>query len=97
MLAMARALVGQPRLLLLDEPTAALSVSVANHLFQMIRQIGAEGVAVLLVEQNVAGALEVSDRAYVLVNGEVVAQGPASEITQHGEVVNRVFGRSQRF
>lgn len=96
MLAMARALMGQPRLLLLDEPTAALSVSIAGQLFEMIRVIGAEGISVVLVEQNAAGALEVSDRACVLVNGQVLAAGPSQEIAQDREVVERVFGRSHR-
>lgn len=96
MLAMARALVGQPRVLLLDEPTAALSVKVADELFRIITDLASEGISVVLVEQNTAGALAVSDRAYVLAHGEVLAAGPSDEIASNEEVVNRVFGRSHR-
>lgn len=96
MLAVARALLGRPQLLLLDEPTAALSVALASQVLEMIRYISAEGISVVLVEQNTAAALEICHRAYVLVNGQVLAAGPADEIAQNGEVVARVFGRSHR-
>ncbi|HYU14777.1 MAG TPA: ABC transporter ATP-binding protein, partial [Candidatus Acidoferrum sp.] len=71
MLAIGRALMSEPHLLLLDEPSTGLAPLVVEHLFQVIRQLGAEGVTTLLVEQNAHLALEVSDRAYVLERGRV--------------------------
>ncbi len=73
MVAIARALMAQPRLLLLDEPSLGLSPLVVRTMFEMIERIHAEGVAILLVEQNVALALGVASRAYVLEEGSIVA------------------------
>jgi branched-chain amino acid transport system ATP-binding protein len=75
MLAIGRALMAQPRLLLLDEPSLGLAPSVVLEMFEVIREINRRGVAVLLVEQNVAMALEVATRAYVLEEGRIVAEG----------------------
>jgi branched-chain amino acid transport system ATP-binding protein len=83
MLAIGRALMARPSLLLLDEPSLGLAPVIVAELFRAIRRINAAGVAVLLVEQNVAAALELAHRAYVLEEGRIVAQGrPAKLLSQ---------------
>src|SRR6185369_1784788 len=71
----ARALMARPRVLLLDEPSLGLAPVIVLELFKIIRRVNAEGVAVLLVEQNVAMALDIATRAYVLEQGRIVAEG----------------------
>ena len=80
MLAIARALMTRPRLLLLDEPSLGLAPRLVREIFRVVRTINADGVAVLLVEQNARAALAVAARGYVLESGRVVASGPASEL-----------------
>ncbi len=75
MLAIARALMGEPRLLLLDEPSLGLAPLVTGLIFDTIRELRAEGVTILLVEQNAKQALRLADRAYVLETGEIVLEG----------------------
>ena len=75
MLAIGRALMGKPRLLLLDEPSMGLAPLIVKQIFDIIREINAEGVTVLLVEQNAAQALALADRGYVLETGEIVLTG----------------------
>jgi branched-chain amino acid transport system ATP-binding protein len=80
MLAIARALMSRPRLLLLDEPSMGLAPLMVEKIFQVIRAIASEGVTLLLVEQNARLALEVSHRGYVLEGGLVAVSGPAAEL-----------------
>jgi branched-chain amino acid transport system ATP-binding protein len=80
MLAIGRGLMAEPRLLILDEPSLGLSPLLVEELFALIKTINAEGIALLLVEQNVVQSLEVARRAYILDNGRFVLQGSAAEI-----------------
>jgi branched-chain amino acid transport system ATP-binding protein len=80
MLAIGRALMGKPRLLLLDEPSMGLAPLIVRQIFEIIREINASGVTVLLVEQNAAQALALADRGYVLQTGELVLDGTGSEL-----------------
>ena len=80
MLATGRGLMAEPKLLILDEPSLGLSPLMVDEMFAMIRRISAEGVTVLLVEQNVVQSLDVAHRAYVLENGEFALSGPAREL-----------------
>ncbi|MCL6581780.1 MAG: ABC transporter ATP-binding protein [Firmicutes bacterium] len=80
MLAMGRALMARPRLLLLDEPSMGLSPILVEEIFAIIRDINAAGTTVLLVEQNAAMALSIADRAYVLETGRILFQGTAEEV-----------------
>ena len=80
MLAIGRALMGKPRLLLLDEPSMGLAPMVVAQIFNIVREINESGVTVLLVEQNAAQALALADRGYVLETGDLVLQGTGSEL-----------------
>ncbi|HJQ42087.1 MAG TPA: ABC transporter ATP-binding protein [Jatrophihabitantaceae bacterium] len=80
MLAIGRALMGKPRLLLLDEPSMGLAPMVVAQIFQIVREINETGVTVLLVEQNAAQALALADRGYVLETGEIVLSGTGQEL-----------------
>ncbi|MGI8760516.1 MAG: ABC transporter ATP-binding protein [Jatrophihabitantaceae bacterium] len=80
MLAIARALMGKPRLLLLDEPSMGLAPLIVAQIFDIVREINSSGVTVLLVEQNAAQALTLADRGYVLETGEIVLEGTGSEL-----------------
>jgi len=80
MLAIGRALMGKPRLLLLDEPSMGLAPMIVSQIFDIVREINQSGVTVLLVEQNAAQALSLADRGYVLETGEIVLQGTGEEL-----------------
>jgi branched-chain amino acid transport system ATP-binding protein len=90
MLAIARAMVGRPELLMLDEPSLGLAPLVVNQIFEIVRQLKGDGVTILLVEQNAKKALQVADRAYVLETGQVTLEGPADELLA-GEAVQRAY------
>lgn len=92
MVAIARALMALPRLLLLDEPSLGLSPLIVHDLFAAIRRINAAGTSVLLVEQNVAMAMEVSQRAYVLEEGRMVAEGTPRELLARSEIARAYLG-----
>ena len=90
MLAIARALMSEPRLLLLDEPSLGLSPILVQQIFEIIREISAQGTTVLLVEQNALQALSVAHRGYVLQTGEVVLTGPAAMLIAD-EMVRKAY------
>ncbi len=92
MLAIGRGLMGEPRLLILDEPSLGLSPLLVEELFALIARIAADGLAVMLVEQNVVQSLELARRAYVLANGAVVLSGPASELMRDPELEKTYLG-----
>jgi branched-chain amino acid transport system ATP-binding protein len=92
MLAIGRALMARPRLLLLDEPSLGLAPVVIDEVFDALQRIGAQGVSILLVEQDVERALGLAARAYLLVEGRVAAQGPSSELRDSALVRTAVLG-----
>ena len=92
MLAIGRALMAQPRLLLLDEPSLGLAPAVVLAVFDVIREINAGGVAVLLVEQNAALALELAARAYVLEEGRIAAEGRPAELLARPHIRRAYLG-----
>jgi branched-chain amino acid transport system ATP-binding protein len=92
MVAIGRALMARPRLLLLDEPSLGLSPLIVGEVFNAIRRVNAEGTAVLLVEQNVSMALRVADRAYVLEEGRMVAEGTPDSLLQRDEIRRAYLG-----
>ncbi len=92
MVAIARALMARPKLLLLDEPSLGLAPAIVYDVFAAIRRINDDGMSVLLVEQNVALAMEISDRAYVLEEGRVVADGAPDELLARPEIQRAYLG-----
>src|SRR5215212_883972 len=92
MLALGRGLMALPRLLLLDEPSLGLAPAIVLELFRIIREVNARGVAVLLVEQNVAAALEIAHRAYVLEEGRIVAEGEPRELMSQPHIQKAYLG-----
>ncbi|KUO82301.1 MAG: ABC transporter ATP-binding protein [Pyrobaculum sp. JCHS_4] len=91
MLAIARALMSRPKVLLIDEPSAGLAPKIVSDLFQTVKQLKEE-MSVLLVEQNVAAALEISDYSYVLENGRIVLQGRPEELAANEHVKKAYLG-----
>ena len=92
MLAVGRALMAKPQLLMLDEPSLGLAPLITKEIYQIIVRLRQTGVAILLVEQNARAALQVADHAYVLELGEVVLSGPASEVAHDQKVIDTYLG-----
>ena len=92
MLAIGRALVGRPRLIMLDEPSLGLSPLFVSRLFDLIVELNRSGIGILLVEQNTTMALDVASRGYVLELGTVVLEGPASDLAQNTALTDAYLG-----
>ncbi len=92
MLAIGRALMGAPRLLLLDEPSMGLAPLFVEEIFAIIASLKADGTTILLVEQNASAALDVADRAYVLETGRIVLSGPAAQVAADPAVAAAYLG-----
>ncbi len=92
MLAMGRALMSAPRLLMMDEPSMGLSPILVSEIFSIIREIKRRGVTVLLVEQNARMALSIADRAYVMETGRIAMTGPAAELLDNDQVRRAYLG-----
>jgi branched-chain amino acid transport system ATP-binding protein len=93
MLAIGRALMARPRVLLLDEPSAGLAPVVVTQLVAAIRSLHARGLSILLVEQNVGVAAALARRAHVLLNGEIAVSGPAADLLRNPDVLASYLGR----
>ena len=92
MLAIGRALMCEPKLLLLDEPSLGLAPMIVEQVFQLIAKLRNQGVTIFLVEQNVAGALKIADRAYLMASGKIVQSGTAAEMRTSGEMTKNFMG-----
>ena len=96
MLALGRALMAKPRLLMLDEPSLGLAPLIVREIFHIIADLRRTGVSILLVEQNARAALQVADYGYVLENGEITVEGPARALAQNPRVIETYLGLSKR-
>jgi branched-chain amino acid transport system ATP-binding protein len=96
MLAVGRALMAKPRLLMLDEPSLGLAPRIVREIFHIIVELKRRGVSILLVEQNARAALQIADHAYVLETGEVVLDGPASALVNDPRVIESYLGLGQK-
>jgi branched-chain amino acid transport system ATP-binding protein len=92
MLAIARGLMSQPKLLLLDEPSLGLAPLLVNSIFRIIKDLRKRGIPILLVEQNVAAALKIADRAYIMETGKIVLDGRAGTLLGDDEIRRRYLG-----
>ena len=92
MLAMSRALMSRPKLMMLDEPSMGLAPILIDQIFEIIKQLHKDGTTILLVEQNASKALEIADRAYVLETGKVTLSGTGKELAQSDEVKKAYLG-----
>ena len=92
MLAISRALMGEPKLLMLDEPSLGLAPKIVGEVFEIIQRLRAEGITILLVEQNAFAALKISDKAYVLENGKIVMNGIARDMIGDDTIRKKYHG-----
>ncbi|CAJ5533470.1 hydrophobic amino acid ABC transporter ATP-binding protein [Burkholderia pseudomallei] len=96
MLAVGRALMGKPDLLMLDEPSLGLAPLIVKEIFHIISALRGTGVATLLIEQNARAALQISDYGYVLETGEIALEGPAGELAQNPQVIETYLGLARK-
>ena len=92
MLAMGRALMSKPKIILMDEPSMGLSPILVNEIFDIIRAVSESGTTVLLVEQNAKKALAIADRAYVLETGKIVLEGNAKDLLEDDSIKKAYLG-----
>ena len=92
MVAIGRGLMSQPRLLMLDEPSLGLAPRLVDEMFDLIKQLNREGIAILLVEQNVVQSLEIADVAHVMEHGELALSGPAASLAKDGALAKAYLG-----
>ena len=95
MLAMGRALMSRPQMVMMDEPSTGLAPLIVKEIFQIIVRLRDEGNTVLLVEQNAKAALAIADRGYVLETGKVILQGPADDLMNNQDVQRAYLGREK--
>lgn len=96
MLAISRALMSRPQLLVLDEPSMGLAPLIIKEIFNIIDELHKEGRTILLIEQNARAALQIADRGYVLETGKVVLEGEGSTLLEHREVKRAYLGKGAR-
>ncbi len=96
MLSIARPLLLNPRLMLLDEPSQGLAPLIVREVMQVVRRMREEGLSVLLIEQNAPLSLSIADRAYILDDGKVVYSGKAADLAQDTELVNKLAGAGSK-
>ena len=96
MLAIGRALVAQPKLLLLDEPSMGLAPIIVQEVFDVIKELQEQGVTIFLVEQNAVAALRIADRAYVLETGDIILEGPAGDLMDNPQVKRAYLGKGYK-
>ncbi|WP_343631978.1 ABC transporter ATP-binding protein [Roseateles sp.] len=96
MLAVGRALMARPKLLMLDEPSLGLAPLIVKEVFRIVSRLREAGVSILLIEQNARAALEVADYGYVLETGEIALQGPAAELAKDPRVIETYLGAARK-
>jgi branched-chain amino acid transport system ATP-binding protein len=96
MLAVGRALMSQPKVLMLDEPSLGLAPLVVKEVFRIVQRLRETGVSILLIEQNARAALEVADYGYVLETGEIALEGPASDLARDARVIETYLGAAKK-
>jgi branched-chain amino acid transport system ATP-binding protein len=96
MLAIGRALMGHPKVLLLDEPSLGLAPIVAHTVFESIAKLRNDGMTIFLVEQNARAALNISDRAYVIETGRIIMEGPSAELLNHNQIRRAYLGKGYK-
>ena len=94
MLAIARALMSRPQLLMMDEPSLGLAPLLVKEVFRIIKNIHSQGMTILLIEQNATAALKIADYGYVLETGTIVMEGPGQELADNQDVRQAYLGKS---